>query len=115
VCVVGKVFKPNRLKVLALNRTLNEYSRLVRWYIGFNSKSKNFLHENFYAKAKGLFNLNTALIQTARDKAVEMLRSFEETKKEDDVLRLKRMSIRFDRRCYSFSKTTNVLTRAGLH
>jgi len=25
VCVVGKVFKPNRMKVLALNRTLNEY------------------------------------------------------------------------------------------
>ena len=115
VCVVGKVFKPNRLKVLALNRTLNEYFRLVRWYIGFNSKSKNFLHENFYAKAKGLFNLNTALIQTARDKAVEMLRSFKETKKEDDVLRLKRISIRFDRRCYKFSKTTNILTRAGLH
>jgi putative transposase len=110
VCVVGKVFKPNRLKVLALNRTLNEYFRLVRWYIGFNSKSKNFLHENCYAKAKGLFNLNTALIQTARDKAVEMLRSFEETKKEGSILRLKRISIRFDRRCYKFSKTTNVLT-----
>jgi hypothetical protein len=29
VCVVGKVFKPNRLKFLALKRTLNEYdSRL---------------------------------------------------------------------------------------
>jgi IS605 OrfB family transposase len=110
VCVVGKVFKPNRLKVLALNRTLNEYSRLVRWYIGFNSKSKSFLHENCYGKAKELFNLNTALIQTARDKAVEILKSFEETRKEDSILRLKKISIRFDKRCYSFSKTTNVLT-----
>jgi hypothetical protein len=38
LCVVGKVFKPNRLKVLALNKTLNEYFRLVEWYLSFNSK-----------------------------------------------------------------------------
>jgi IS605 OrfB family transposase len=110
ICVVGKVFKPNRLKVLALNRTLIEYFRLVKWYLNFNSTSKSFLHENGYKKAKESFNLNTALIQTARDKAVEILKSFEETKKEDSVLELKRISIRFDKRCYSFSKTTNVLT-----
>jgi IS605 OrfB family transposase len=110
VCVIGKVFKPNRLKVLALNRTLSEYFRLVKWYLSYNSTSKTFLHENCYEKAKELFNLNTALIQTARDKAVEILKSFEKTKKEDSVLRLKRISIRFDKRCYKFSKTTNVLT-----
>jgi len=68
------------------------------------------LHENGYEKAKRLFNLNMALIQTARDKAVEVLKSFEKNKKNDSVLRLKRISIRFDKRCYSFSKTTNVLT-----
>ncbi|MBE9390782.1 hypothetical protein IOK49_01610 [Fervidicoccus fontis] len=77
---------------------------------GFNSKSKSFLHENGYERAKQLFNLNTALIQTARDKAVELFKSFEENRKENSVLKLKRISIRFDRRCYSFSKTTNVLT-----
>jgi len=108
--VVGKVFKPNRLKVLALNRTLSKYFRLVRWYLRFNSKSKSILHENCYEEAKRLFNLNTALIQTARDKAVEVLKSFEKNKKDNSVLELKRISIRFDKRCYSFSKTTNVLT-----
>jgi len=110
VTVVGKVFKPNRRKVLALNRCLCEYFGLVRWYLRFNSTSKKFLHENCYEKAKGLFTLNTALIQTARDKAVAILKSFEKNKKEDSVLRLKRISIRFDERCYNFSKTTNVLT-----
>ena len=50
------------------------------------------------------------MIQTARDKAVEILKSFEENMREDSVLRLKRVSIRFDKRCYKFSKTTNVLT-----
>jgi putative transposase len=110
VCVVGKVFQPNRLKVLALNRVLSEYFGLVKWYLHFNSTLKSVLHENGYEAAKELFNLNTALIQTARDKAVEILKSFAKNKKEGSVLRLKRISIRFDRRCYSFSKTTNVLT-----
>jgi hypothetical protein len=32
-------------------------------------------------KAKELFKLNTALIQRARDKAVEALKSFDETRK----------------------------------
>ncbi|MBC7113879.1 MAG: transposase, partial [Candidatus Methanomethyliales bacterium] len=110
VTVVGKAFKPNPNKVSVLNTALNEYSRLVKWYLGFNSKSKLFLHENCYERAKKLFNLNTALIQTARDKAVEALKSFEENNKGNSVLRLKRISIRFDKRCYSFSKTANVLT-----
>jgi len=70
MCVVGKVFKPNKRKVLALNKTLDEYFRLVKWYLSFNSTSKTFLHNNCYEKAEELFNLNTALIQTARDKAV---------------------------------------------
>jgi len=71
VTVVGKVFRPNGLKVLALNRCLSDYLRLVKWYLRFNSTSKEFLHEKGYEKAKRLFNLNTALIQTARDKALK--------------------------------------------
>ena len=59
-------------------------------------------------------DLNTALIQTARDKAVEILKSFNERKREGKVKterpNLRRISIRFDKRCYSFAKTTNVLT-----
>jgi len=46
VTVVGKVFKPNSRKVLALNGTLAEYFRLVKWYLGFNSDSKTFLSLN---------------------------------------------------------------------
>jgi len=110
VTVIGKVFKPNRGKVSALNRALEAYFRLLRWYLHFNSKSKPALHRNCYEEAKERFNLHTALIQTARDKAIEMLKSFEKNKKEDTVLDLKRTSMRFDKRCYRFTKTTNVLT-----
>jgi len=108
--VIGEVFKPNPNKVLALNMALKEYFRLVRWYLSFNSTSKTLLHENGYEKAKRLFNLNTALIQTARDKTIEILKSFKKNRRDDSVLRVKRVSIRFDKRCYSFSKTTNALT-----
>ncbi|TDA30014.1 MAG: transposase, partial [Archaeoglobi archaeon] len=43
ICVVGKVFRPNKSKVLALNKTLSEYLKLVKWYLSYNSKSKKFL------------------------------------------------------------------------
>jgi len=114
VTVVGKVIKPNKSKVLALNRCLEDYFKLVKWYLSFNSASKTFLHRNYYEEAKRRFNLHTALIQTARDKAVEILRGFNEKMKEGrtntEKPKLKRVSIRFDNRCYSFAKTTNKLT-----
>ena len=71
VNVVGRVFRANRGKILALNRALDEYLRLVRWYLGFNSASKEFLHKNCYERARELFNLNSALIQTARDRLLK--------------------------------------------
>ncbi len=113
ITLLGKVFKPNKRKVLALNKCLKEYFKLVSWYLSFNSTSKTFLHKNGYEKAKQLFNLNTALIQTARDKAVEILKGFNKKKKEGKVKlkpKLRRISIRFDKRCYSLAKTTNKLT-----
>jgi len=61
-----EVFRPNKKKVLALDTCLKEYHTRVNWYLNFNSASRTFLHRNGYANAKQLFNLNTALIQTAR-------------------------------------------------
>ena len=114
ITVVGRVWNANKGKVLALNTCLDEYFKAVKFFLGFNSTSKTFLHKNGYEKAKQLFNLNTALIQTARDKAVEILKSFNKRKKNGKVKserpKLKKISIRFDKRCYSFAKTTNVLT-----
>jgi putative transposase len=47
-----------------------------------------------------MFDLNTALIQTARDKAIEIMKSFNELKTKINKPILKRISIRFDERCY---------------
>jgi IS605 OrfB family transposase len=110
ITVVGKVYRPNPGKTLLLNRCLEEYHRLVKWYLRFASTSKTHLHRDGYEGAKRLFDLPTALIQTARDKTVEILKAFRRNKKPDSVLQVRRISIRFDRRCYRFSKTTNVLT-----
>jgi len=114
ITIVGKVWKANKGKILALNKCLDEYFKAVKFFLSFNSTSKTYLHKNGYEKAKELFNLNTALIQTARDKAVEILKSFNERKKvskvKNDKPKLKRISIRFDKRCYSFAKTSKVLT-----
>ena len=86
ITVVGKVWNANKGKILALNKCLDEYFKLVNWYLSFNSTSKTFLHRNCYEKAKQLFNLNSALIQTARDKAVEIVKSFNEKKKKEQQI-----------------------------
>jgi hypothetical protein len=98
ICVVGKVFKPNEQKLLALNECLGEYFRLVEWYLSLNSTSKTYLHRNGYEYARENFNLSSALVQTGRDKAVEILKSFRKNRKNNSVLRLRRVSIRFDKR-----------------
>jgi len=53
--VVGKVFRPSKNKILALNKCLEEYFGLVNWCLSFNSMSKTFLHKNGYERAKKLF------------------------------------------------------------
>lgn len=109
LAVVGRIFRSNQRKVLALNECLSEYHCLVKWYLKVNSISKKRLHE-FYSEVKSKFKLPTALLQTARDKAVETLKSFKNNAKQSSELKFKRVSIRFDSRCYSFNKTSNILT-----
>nr|MBD3197674.1 hypothetical protein [Candidatus Lokiarchaeota archaeon]MBD3202068.1 hypothetical protein [Candidatus Lokiarchaeota archaeon] len=40
ITVIGKVFKPNKGKVLSLNRDLDQYTDCVRWYLSFKPASK---------------------------------------------------------------------------
>lgn len=42
IIVVGKVFKANKGKILALNKCLEEYFRAVKYFLSFNSTSKHF-------------------------------------------------------------------------
>ncbi len=78
ITIIGKVFNANKNKILIINQALEKYFKLVKWYLDFNNISKKELHNRTYEKAKEMFDLNTALIQTARDKAIEIMRSFKE-------------------------------------
>ena len=42
IIVVGRVWKPNKSKVLALNECLDEYFKTVKFFLRFNSVSKTF-------------------------------------------------------------------------
>jgi transposase len=52
VCVVGKVFKPSRLKVSALNMALNEGFRLVEWYLSLPMEDLNGIRSKFKRSKK---------------------------------------------------------------
>jgi len=110
ITIIGKVFNSNSNKLLKLNTLLYQYFNCVKWYLSFNSTSKQWLHEEKYNEAKKRFSLKTALIQSARDKAAELLKSFKKVKKNHSHLTPKYICIRFDKRSYRFDKTNNTLT-----
>lgn len=123
--IIGKVYKENKGKTYRLNNLLDEYFRLIKLYVytGLELKdmSKYSLHEFTYSKICDEFNLATGLIQTARDKSVEILKSFKksdkgktEGKRKNRTLKLKRISIRFDKRTFKLKKINNKLTRYWL-
>ena len=118
--IIGKVYKENKGKTYRLNCLSEEYFRLIKLYVstGLELKdvSKYSLHEFTYGIVCNKFNLSTGLIQTARDKSVEILKSFKksdkgktEKKRKNRRLKMKRISIRFDRRSFKFEKTSNKL------
>ena len=119
--IIGKVYNENKGKTYRLNSLLEEYFKLIRLYISIGLElkdiSKSSLHEFAYSKTCDEFNLVTGLIQTARDKSVEILKSFKksdkgktEKKRKNRKLKMKRISIRFDKRTFTFEKKENKLT-----
>ncbi|MBD3193673.1 MAG: hypothetical protein GF317_01355 [Candidatus Lokiarchaeota archaeon] len=113
--VRGKVFKPNKGKVLSLNRDLDQYIECVRWYLSFKPTSKQKHHKDAYKKAKELFELKTALLQSARDKAVELYKSFKNIKKKGSQFHLRKCCIRFDARSFSFVKADKDISSYCFH
>ncbi len=107
--VMGKVFKPNKGKILSLNRDLDRYARCVRWYLSFKPTSRKRLHKGAYKKAKQMFELKTALLQSARDKAVEIYKSFKKIKGKISEIHIRKCCMRFDECSFKFIKTDKEL------
>ncbi|MEM1770004.1 MAG: transposase, partial [Nitrososphaerota archaeon] len=107
ITVIGRVPEGvDKLTVLRLNRCLEEYFNAVKFFLSFNNTSLKELHKMAYRDAKIRFSLPTALIETAMKRSIEILKSFKKNGREDSRLKLKRISIRFDERCYDFSKSS---------
>ncbi|MEM0079917.1 MAG: transposase [Nitrososphaerota archaeon] len=108
ITVIGRVPEGvDKLTVLRLNRCLEEYFNVVKFFLSFNNTSLKELHKLSYEEAKMRFSsLPTALIETAMKRSIEILKSFKKNGREDSKLKLKRISIRFDERCYDFSKSS---------
>ncbi|MEM0079094.1 MAG: hypothetical protein QXL40_02305 [Nitrososphaerota archaeon] len=100
ITVIGRVpERVDKLTVLRLNRCLEKYFNVVKFFLSFNNTSLKELHGMAYREATIRFSsLPTALIETAMKKAVEILRVFQESRREDGKLKLKRISVRFDDR-----------------
>jgi len=113
--VIGKVFNPKAGKILALNRDLDQYMACVTWYYVFQPTSKTQLHHDAYQSPKTKFNLKTALLQSARDKAVEIYTSFQQVKEKNSQFCLKKCCLRFDERSFAFTKAKTKLTPYWLH
>ncbi|MBD3198222.1 MAG: hypothetical protein GF317_24445 [Candidatus Lokiarchaeota archaeon] len=60
--VIGKVFNPNKRKIINLNWDLDQYIEYVWWYLSFKPTSKKILHKDAYHKVKQRFELKTALL-----------------------------------------------------
>jgi hypothetical protein len=72
--------------------------KCVRWYLSFKPTSRGKLHKDTYEKAKERFKLKTALLQSARDKAVEIYKSFKNVKGKHSEIHLRKCSMRFHKR-----------------
>lgn len=120
--IMGKVYKENKGKTYRLNRLSEEYFRLIKLYVAMGLElgdmSKSSLHELTYSKMCDEFNLATGLIQTARDKSVEILESFKksdkgktEKKRKNRILKMRKISIRFNKSTFKFEKVDHKLSQ----
>ena len=112
-----KAFEPTRVKkqfmalLLENSRLMNEYLSLMQAH---QTTSKQHLHLLSYERLTQALKLPAAVVQTARDKAVQIYRSHLAMKKDGPDCKLPcfRMTtpVRLDRRCFNIIETKNKLT-----
>lgn len=99
-----KVIQPNKNKALSLNTTMRQYRKCVNFYLHEIAKGTPLI--DIYQMAKQQYNLQTGLIQTARDIAKEQYDSYKNNPDNPRFPHFKGlMTIRFDHRSISFKKT----------
>jgi len=75
-----KIKRPTRNKLHSLEEYCQEFSSCVNWYLEKLQKEKTTsrvkIHKLYYKEARNKFNLPSANLQVARDKAIEIQRSY---------------------------------------
>jgi hypothetical protein len=74
VAVQGKILNPNKEKRHKLNVVLEKYLKAVKFFASFKIKDKELLKQKAYKEARRRVGLSSTLTQTARDKAVELVK-----------------------------------------
>lgn len=101
-----KIIQPNKNKELKLNTTMRQYRRCINFYL--HEIGKNEEMKDIYYKAKKIFKLPTALIQTARDIAKEQYKSWKNNEDNPKFPHFKGFTVlRFDKRTINFNKENN--------
>ena len=99
-----KIIYPNKHKALSLNTTVRQYRKCINFYLHEIAKGTDL--KEIYQMAKQQYNLQTGLIQTARDIAKEQYDSYKNSPDNPHFPYFKGLTtVRFDRRNISFKET----------
>jgi len=110
VTVQGKILNPNKEKRHKLNVVLEKYLKAVKFFASFGIKDKNLLQRRAYEEARRRFGLSSTLTQTARDKAVELVKA-----NEGREFNIRKVSIRVNYRAFKLVRRDTKLTPYWLY
>ncbi|PSN89750.1 transposase, partial [Candidatus Marsarchaeota G1 archaeon OSP_B] len=110
VAVQGKILNPNKEKRHKLNVVLEKYLKAVKFFASFGIKDKNLLQQRAYKEARRRFGLSSTPTQTARDKAVELVKA-----NEGREFHIRKVSIRVNYRAFKLVRRDTKLTPYWLY
>ena len=110
VAVQGKILNPNKEKRYKLNVVLEKYLKTVKFFASFKINDKKLLQQKAYKEARRRFGMSSTLTQTARDKAVELVKA-----NEGREFHVHRVSIRVNYRAFKLVRRDTKLTPYWLY
>jgi len=99
-----KIINPNKHKAKSINTTMRQYRKCINFYLHEMAKGTPLV--DIYLLAKQQYNLQTGLIQTARDVAKEQYNSYKNNSDNPWFPHFKGlMTMRYDHRSISFKES----------
>jgi hypothetical protein len=106
-----QIIDPNKHKADAINLTMRRYRKCVNFYL--HNVARDVPVAGLYEDAKRLYGLQTGLVQTARDFAVEQYKSYKNNPDNNTFPHANGLStVRYDRRSISFHESDSGMFRA---